>query len=234
MPNFEIAQLESDFQVNDLKTAVLNRLKQGETPFSVATWMQQDLLLYPDVGTNELSRAVRELYISYTPIADRMNISKNRSAIQKTAEKFRRHTSALEDMEFLLNVQMGRINLVHEEELRLREEREKARNSAKAEDEIEDMFDELEDKPKKGKKGKKSDSEAYEAIVYGVGANELETARRMVMDMHKIRQDLKIDPRGTEKGDNFKSSGPTEDYQLKRAKLVQDAVRKFREKEVVQ
>jgi hypothetical protein len=220
MAKLELAQLEQDFKTSELRDAVLRRLKEGDSTFSVATWLQNDLLLYTEYTPSQLSSAVKEMYIHYVPLEERMGLSKNRSAIQRTAEKNRRHTSALEEMQFLYDVQKGRINLLHEAEMDEYEKRIKAREDAAFAAELEEV---LAEDDKKGKK--KKDESA--GILFGLGANEIETARRMLVDIHKMSQDLNLQPnqRGTaELGD---TAALTADYKAKRAKVVKEGLRRY-------
>ncbi len=210
----ELIPLENNY----LRGEILQRLKEGESSFSVSVWIQQDLLEMTEIPTQELARSIKDYYISVVPLADRMNLSKNRNAIKRTVNRYRENTSALEEMITLYLLQKGRIELAHREELFFADLREKMRNSENFDAEFKDMMSELmvdEDSGKKKGKGGSKDS----IVLNGMLANDVETARRLLVDIHKMRQDLDLQPRQVEKVEII-DDGVSPDYKVKRAKLA--------------
>ncbi len=167
-----------------------------------------------EVPSAELARSIKDYYIATVPLQDRMKLTKNRNAIKRTVNQYRENTSALEEMITLYLLQKGRINLAHQEELFFADLREKMRNSDNFDEEFIEMMSEM--GAEDGGKKKKKNGGQETTILNGMLANDVETARRLLVDIHKMRQDLDLKPRETQKADVI-DIGISDDYIVKRA-----------------
>ena len=139
---------------------VIRRSLEGETPVSIATWLQEDMLLFTEAGREELEGAIKEHFLTEVPLEERLEIArKGRSAIAMTVAKQRKRQTARQRLETLFDLQLGRIELAHE-------------------------------------------TEAGSGQLYGGGANEIEIARRIAMNIHEVGQDTGEDTRPTANHDD--------------------------------
>jgi hypothetical protein len=93
---------------------VLRKSREGETPLSVAKWLQEELLLFTEAGIEELAQAVKVHFLAEVPLEERLDIHRvGRSAIAATVARQKRQAGSRERLEVLLDLQMGRIELGH-------------------------------------------------------------------------------------------------------------------------
>lgn len=126
---------------------VVRKSREGETPPAIAAWLQEDLLLFTEAGRDELEIAVKEHFLTEVPLEERLEIQRaGRSAIAATVARQRQHRSARERLELLSDLQMGRLEIMHE-------------------------------------------LEAEDGKLVGSGANDIEIARRIAMNIHEVSKD---------------------------------------------
>lgn len=210
-----------------LQSIILQRLKEGESPYSVAVWVQQDLCEYADISTDELVLEIKNFYKTVVPVEERLSSSRQKNAIKRTVAKYREKTSALEEMITLYLLQKGRIELAHEVELETAEERKQNKALEAFNQEVDELLEE--DSKRRRKRKPNTDS-----VISGTLDNTIETARRLLVDIHKMRQDLNLDPKQVEAENTPRLQSITPEYEIKRSKIIQKALEKFKQAEDVE
>jgi hypothetical protein len=107
-------RIAANQQISD---EVLRKSREGETPLAVASWLQEELLLFTEAGREELAEAVRAHFLVEVPLEERLEIHRTgRNAIAATVARQRRNLNARERLEVLMDLQMGRLELGHQME----------------------------------------------------------------------------------------------------------------------
>lgn len=100
--------------------AVINRLREGETPQAIARWLQVELVIHTERDPRDLVAAIQEVFIQRVPLEERLELALvGRSAVSQTVAKQRRDESTLELLTRLTDLQLGRVELGHNLERKL-------------------------------------------------------------------------------------------------------------------
>lgn len=93
--------------------AILRKLKGGETPTSIAKWLQGDLLEFTSIPEVKLASEIKKLFNESFPLEQRLSIVQNRGAIRETVAQHREAMDTEEELTKLYYLQVGRIEQEH-------------------------------------------------------------------------------------------------------------------------
>lgn len=237
----EPTTLLNSLRNSELTPVLIERLKAGDTPLAVAQFLQRELLVHTDVPPSQLVEVLGEFVKLELSFQERMNlVAGRRTAINRSTSKHLEQTSALEQLEKMAFLLVARIELAHEEELLAKDIRDKMRrfldealDDADFEQELDEVMEKAEaeaagdDAPKPKRRKSRLPLHVPQKALDGTLDNTIETLRRVLVNIHEIRQSLGFDPRQSEKEDKGRKMGGltvTPEFDQKKAKAIQDAM----------
>lgn len=111
-----MSTLARQLDTTPLLKPILDKYRSGHTPTAIANWLQEDMLMFSGVSQVALASELKRLIHEHVPLLERNGIKHQQSSIRETIAKFRSSASTLEELENLLALQLGRIEIDHEKE----------------------------------------------------------------------------------------------------------------------
>lgn len=112
--------LATRIKMGPMATIILRKFKQGETATSISKWLQEEMLEYTAVPEVRLASELKKYFKEVVPLDERLAIHQQRGAIAETVSEYREKVAVLDELEKLYALQVGRIEIDHSTEKKIR------------------------------------------------------------------------------------------------------------------
>ena len=114
MSQSQLSTIANTLAESELGDYILTRFREGANAYTIALWLQEDLLVYTNLDTKQLIAAVNEFCQAKTTVLERLElVGDGRNAIEKSVNKQKRQTSVLEELQKVYFLQLQRVNVLH-------------------------------------------------------------------------------------------------------------------------